>query len=338
MSYVLGVDAGNSKTFALVAETSGRVVGFGRGGPGNHQTVGLERALAEVRRACEAACAQAGIDLPVPLGTFGLAGADLPEDFALLKRGLGELRLVHRLRVENDTLVALRAGTSRPWGVVVVCGAGFNAAGIAPDGRVFRLPGLGWISGDRGGGWFLAQEAVRHVARAWDGREETTVLTPLVLRTLGVASVEEMIAALYQGRVEEGKLLDLVPQIFEAANAGDRVAQRLVIELGQEVALAAGAVIRRLGLEHTDVEVVLAGGVFRGKGPLLLDTVAQVLHRTAPRAQLVRPRLAPVVGAVLLALEESVGSVDSKIMANLEESLPAELKAEGTGGKGGQSD
>lgn len=326
MNCVLGVDAGNSKTFALVAETTGRVLGFGRAGPGNHQTVGLERALAEIRRACEAACAEAGIPLPVAFGVFGLAGADLPEDFVLLERGIRELKLAQRFRVENDTLVALRAGARRPWGVVVVCGAGFNAAGIAPDGRVFRLPGLGWISGDRGGGWFLAQEAVRHVARAWDGRGEPTLLTSFVLKTLGVGSVEEMIAALYRGAIGEAKLLDLVPQVFEAAYAGDRVAQRLVVELGEEVGLAASAVIRRLGLERTDVEVVLAGGVFKGRGPLLWDTVAQVVHRTAPQAQLVRPRLAPVAGAVLLALEEHQGSVDPMVLANLEESLLAELK------------
>ncbi|MEN3010746.1 MAG: BadF/BadG/BcrA/BcrD ATPase family protein [Candidatus Bipolaricaulaceae bacterium] len=326
MSYVLGVDAGNSKTFALVAASDGRVLGFGRAGPGNHQTVGLGPALGEIQRACVEACAQAGVRLPVTLGVFGLAGADLPEDFELLRTHLAERSLAHRIRVENDTLVALRAGTRRPWGVVVVCGAGFNAAGIAPDGRVFRLPGLGWISGDRGGGAFLAQEAVRHVARAWDGRGDPTLLTPLVLQALGLTSVEELIVSLYHGRVEESKLLGLVPQIFEAAYAGDRVAQQLLVQLGEEVGCTAGASIRRLGLEQTDVEVVLAGGVFKGKGPLLWDTITQVVHRTAPRAQIVRPPFAPVVGAVLLALEEIRGFLEPEIRENLERSLPAELR------------
>lgn len=329
MTYVLGVDGGNSKTLAVLAEASGQVLGVGLAGPGNHQTVGLTRAMEEISLACERASAQAGVPLPVDVGWFGLAGADLPEDFKLLGGALQRLRLAHRVRVENDTLVAMRAGTRRSWGVVVVCGAGFNAAGVAPDGRVLRLPGLGWISGDWGGGWALAQEAVRRVVRAWDGRGEPTLLTALVLRTLGVSSVEEMVIGLYHKTIEEARLLELVPQVFEAAYVGDHVAQGLLIELGREVGLTAGAIIRRLGLENTDVEVVLSGGVFRGKGPLLLDTVTQVVHRFAPRAQILRPRFVPVVGAVLLALEEVVNPLPPSTLANLESSVPPELREHG---------
>lgn len=326
MRYVIGVDAGNSKTFALVAEESGRIVGFGRAGPGNHQTVGLDQAVCEIRKACAEALYKAHASRPVDTGVFGLAGADLPEDFALLERTIRELRLAKSIRVENDTVVALRAGTSQPWGVVVVCGAGFNAAGIAPDGRKFRLPGLGWISGDWGGGWELAREAVRQVARAWDGRGKPTLLTHLVLRALGVKSVEEMISALYHARLEEKRLLDLVPLVFEAASRGDEVAKSILVRLGEEVGLAAGAVIRALGLEHSEVEVVLAGGVFKGNSPDLLETASQIVHGLAPRARLVFPRFAPVVGAVLLALEDLGIPVITKVYDNLERTLPNELR------------
>ena len=84
MSLVLGVDAGATKTFALVADENGHILGFGQAGSGNHQVVGLEPALAEIRRSSEEALAQAGSSPPVAFGFFGLAGADLPVDFALL--------------------------------------------------------------------------------------------------------------------------------------------------------------------------------------------------------------------------------------------------------------
>ncbi|MCS7239947.1 MAG: ATPase [Candidatus Bipolaricaulota bacterium] len=326
MKFVLGVDAGASKTLALVAETSGCVRGFGRAGPGNHQTVGLENALFSVRKACEAALAQAEVRGPVELGVFGLAGADLPEDFARLMPAVEKLALAHRVRVENDTIVALRAGASRSWGVVVVCGTGFNAAGIAPDGRVFRLPALGWISGDWGGGMDIAREAIKSVARAWDGRGKSTRLTSLVLHALGVPSEEEMIRALYRGDIPEEKLLGLVPVVFEAACQGDSVAQSIILRLGEEVGLAATAVIKKLGLENMDVEVVLAGGVFKGKGPFLVDVVEKFVHRVAPQARIVLPKFAPVVGAVLLALEEVEGGIRLDVFERLEATIPRDLK------------
>ncbi len=134
-----------------------------------------------------------------------------------------------------------------------------------------------------------------------------------------------MISELYHGRIAERKLLEVVPCVFEAANRGDAVAQELVIRLGKEVGTTASAIIKKLSLEEADVEVILAGGVFRGKGPLLLDTVVQTVHRTAPQARVVRPKFAPVVGAVLMALETVAGPLTPEVLENLEKSLPKEL-------------
>jgi len=333
MSLVLGVDAGGTKTFALVANESGRILGFGQGGPGNHQVAGLEPALAEIRQSSDEALCQSGASAPVDLGFFGLAGADLPVDFALLTPAIEAMDLARQVRIQNDTMVALRAGLKRSWGVAVVSGTGFNAGGIAPDGREIQLPGLGALSGDWGGGADIAQELIRLVCRAWDGRGQPTTLTELVLAALSVPSVDELISQLYHGQLDQGpgrfdqrRLLNLVPLVFDAADDGDPVAQNLVMQVGNEVGVTASAIIRRLGLETTKVEVVLAGSVFKGKGALLIDTVTSAVHGTAPRATIVLPTFEPVVGAVLLALERLGAEVDEAVYDNLRGTLPEELR------------
>jgi len=333
MSLVLGVDAGATKTFALVADVKGHILGFGQGGPGNHQVVGPEPALAEVRRSCQEALAQAGASPPVDFGFFGLAGADLPVDYDLLTPAIEGMGLARQVCIRNDTMVALRAGLRRSWGVAVICGTGFNAGGIGPDGREVRLLGLGWPSGDWGGGGDIAQEVIRLVCRAWDGRGQPTALTEMTLTALGLPSVEELISQLYQsqfdyypGQFDHRRLLDLVPLVFQAAYAGDRVAQDLLVRVGTEVGTTANAIIKRLGLENTDVEVVLGGSVFKGKGPLLVDTVTQVVHRVAPQATIVLPEFEPVVGAVFLALESLGVEVNGTVCANVRASLPDELR------------
>ncbi|MCR4406746.1 MAG: ATPase [Anaerolineae bacterium] len=333
MSLVLGVDAGATKTFALVADERGRILGFGQGGPGNHQVAGLKPALAEIRRSCEEALTRAGVSPPVDFGFFGLAGADLPVDFALLIPAIEGMSLARRVRIKNDTMVALRAGLKRSWGVAVICGTGFNAGGIGPDGREVQLPGLGILSGDWGGGGDIAQEVIRLVCRAWDGRGQPTALTEMVLAALEFPSVEELISQLYQsqldyypGQFDQRRLLALVPLVFEAAYAGDQVAQDLLVRVGTEVGVTANAIIQRLGVEGTDVEVVLGGSVFKGKGPLLVDTVTQVVHRVAPRAAIVLSEFEPVVGAVFLALEDLGVKVNESVYAHVRASLPHELR------------
>jgi N-acetylglucosamine kinase-like BadF-type ATPase len=103
--------------------------------------------------------------------------------------------------------------------------------------------------------------------------------------------------------------------------AGDDAAADILVRTGTEVGVTANALIRRLGLQATDVEVVLGGSVFKGKGPLLIDTVQQIVHREAPHAKLVQLRHQPVVGAALLGLEYSGIAVDKSIASTLEQTL-----------------
>ena len=66
----------------------------------------------------------------------------------------------------------------------------------------------------------------------------------------------------------------------------------------------------------------MGGSVFKGEGPLLLDTILHRVHRAAPAAILVRPRLEPVVGAVLLGLEAAGIVVDDQLYTMLQETMP----------------
>lgn len=322
MRYVLGVDGGSSKTHALVVDERGRILAFGVGGASNHQVYGLQSAMSELRRAVISALDNAGLSPSViELGYFCLSGADLPEDYALLQEAVEALNLAQSIVIKNDTMAALRSGTSRSWGVVIICGTGFNAAGRSPSGQEIVLPGLGSISGDWGGGYTLSQEMIRLVMRAWDGRGKPTLLTDLVLGALSVDSVEELLSMLYHEQIGSRDLLDLVPLLFEAAHAGDQAAQELVVCMGTEVAVSANAIIRRLSLAEEDVEVVLGGSVFKGKGDLMLNTINDLVHKEAPGAFIVKPRHEPVVGAALLALEAAGVVIDEALYQLLEDSL-----------------
>jgi N-acetylglucosamine kinase-like BadF-type ATPase len=304
MRYVLGVDGGATKTHALIAKETGQALGFGQGGASNHHVYGLSPALGEIERAVTAALNEVALEPDkIEAGCFCLAGADLPEDHITLQQAVEGLGLARTVIIKNDTMAALRAGLTRSWGVVVICGTGFNAAGRAPDGREIRLPGLGFISGDWGGGSALSEEIIRAVMRAWDGRGKPTVLK------------------LHREEITYRDLLDLVPLLFEAAWAGDEVARELVVQMGTEVGVSANALIRRLGLENEDVEVVLGGSVFKGKGPLLVDTVRYVVHKQNPAAQILPLWHDPVLGAALLALEAIGVTINREVHERLTRTL-----------------
>ena len=304
MSIFLGVDGGSSKTHAALVNETGALLGFGTAGIANQNADGLEKAMQQVAAAVDMALQAARLSVrEIELGCFCLAGADFPEDFVKIQAALERLGLARRVVVKNDTAAGLRSGLSRSWGVVVVCGTGFNAAGRGRNGKELGLPSYGPLTGDWGGGGSLGVDVIGSVMRAWDGRGRPTLLTRMVLDALHMSTPEDLLQAIYHGRLTRDQILGVTPLLFEAAYAGDPVSRELVIRMGKEVGLTANVFLQRLDLAGTDAEVVLAGSIFKGKGPLLIDTVAQAVHAVSPQAQIVRPKLEPVAGAALLALE-----------------------------------
>ena len=322
MSLVLGIDGGNSKTHALILSDRGEVLGFGAGPGSNFQVVGLEATKRALNLAINHALSQSDLQLrDIQFGCFCLAGADLPEDYCLLQQTVEALVQPMKVKIKNDTIAALQAGLHlESFGVTVVVGAGFNAAGRGKDGREIVLPGLGYISGDYGGGQWMGQQIIQAIMRAWDERGTPTSMRQPVLEIMGAKDEMELIRTLRREKTPK-RLQDLMPVLFEAAYEGDEVAQSLLTFLGQEVGLTAGVLIRRLGLEKEEVPVVLSTSVFRGKGPLLLDVITETVHRIAPKARIIIPVFAPVVGAAIEALNLAARPLYEALLNKLEQEL-----------------
>jgi len=298
--YILGVDGGTTKTIALVADMEGRILGAARGGNSNWTGDDVTAPMAVVAETCRAALAQAGVRPDeVAVGVFGLAGADWPEDYARRQAALEAAQLARRIVVRNDAIVGWRAGTRQTYGVVIAAGTGSNTCVLAPDGRE-------WCYGYYvfyGGAVDIAQEILGAVFRAEDGRGQPTCLTDMALRHLSYPTAEALLKAMIAGKVNQAARLTLCPLAFEAAVAGDEVAAGIIIKQGKALAEYATAAIRRFDMQHLTFDVVLAGSVFKGQGPLLVDTVTQAIHRVAPRAKVVRAVQEPAAGALLLAYD-----------------------------------
>jgi N-acetylglucosamine kinase-like BadF-type ATPase len=233
-----------------------------------------------------------------------VAGADYPEDVRLLERAIASLSLGGDLIVLNDTYGALRAGSSAGWGVGLVCGQGINAGAISPDGKRDRFPGVGEYAGDWGGGGGIGREAISAAVRGSDGRGPRTALERSVPRFFGVKSPAQMTRDFYFERIAESRVNDLAPLVFAEAAAGDAVARSIIDRLADELVAMSGSLIRRLHMTQLDVEVVLAGGVFRNNDPAFYARLEAGISGVAAHAHTIKLDAPPVAGAVLLALDE----------------------------------
>ncbi|WKX70350.1 N-acetylglucosamine kinase [Streptomyces sp. XD-27] len=305
---VLSVDAGNSKTDVALVDVDGTVLGTARGGGFHPHLVGAERAVAGLAPLVAEVAAQAGSDGPTRVRHVQacLANADLPTEERRLTEQLTARAWGETTTVANDTFALLRAGLGdgrEPVGVAVVCGAGINCAGLAPGGRTACFPAVGRISGDWGGGAFLADEALWWAARAADGRGDPTELAAALPARFGLAGMYELIEALHLGRIPGERRHDMAPVLFSVAAAGDRVARRIVARQADEVVALATTALARLELLEEAVPVVLGGGVLTARHPLLDDRIRTQLAARAPKAVPHLVTAPPVLGAALLALD-----------------------------------
>jgi N-acetylglucosamine kinase-like BadF-type ATPase len=331
MQYVLGVDGGNSKTIALVAALDGTILGAGRGSCGDIYNAPVEgtpwpdaasAAIANIEAAVEAALHAAQIKASqLEAAVFSMAGADWPEDFALLHAAMRVRGYGRRLIVQNDALGVLHAGVADNVGVSVVCGTGGATGARGRDGRVWHSSN--WQDQVQGGA-MLSRKALDAVVRAEVGIDPPTSLKQRFLDYFGLHTVEEMLH-LHTGRgLRLPKRLDgLTRYLLDEAAAGDNAARTVVLEHGRGMGNYAIVGARNVGLEGSSFALVLAGGVLRHPSTLLADTIVERVSTTSPGVRPIRCRYEPVVGVLFSALEMAEIVIDDTLLQRLNPSLPA---------------
>ena len=316
MPHVIGLDQGGSKTWAAVSDAAGRLLGVGRAA-GGYPTRRPDEAMRHIGEAVQAALANANLpSQPVDLLYAGLTSADWPDEYDFLQRKVEALGVARQVRVVNDTIVALRGGTSHAYGAIVAAGTGSNCAIRSPAGEEYLYHY--YVEEDLQGGVGLGRRVLRALYRAETGRESTTRLTRSVLHQLNFASVDDLLRADCERRFADDTVKTLAPLVFQAARAGDEVAANILAAFGQGLAELVTAGLRRFEMTHLPVEVVLSGSIFKGEGGLLQQIMRDEIEQVAPQARLVDARYEPVVGAVLLALEAAEVAVDGEVAANIE--------------------
>jgi N-acetylglucosamine kinase-like BadF-type ATPase len=324
ISAVLAVDGGNSKTDLALVGADGRLLAFARGPQSSPHHLGEDGCMRVLASLVEKARAQTGSNGELAeVATLCMAGVDFPAEEDRLAELVSACGWARRTTVLNDTFAVLRAGTEDGWGVAIVCGAGINCVGVAPDGRHVRFPALGAITGDWGGGFDVGLAAVSKAARSFDGRGAKTTLEHAVPAHFGFATPYELAEAVHSKQLPQRRVLELAPIVFEQA-ARDTVAAEIVDKLAAEVVALARTALVRLGLDDRPVEVLLGGGLLQGSDSRVVDQIRAGLAELGPAISVRVTGWPPVVGAALLGLDELGVSPDVQARVRAEVTAAAE--------------
>ncbi|MEO8680025.1 MAG: BadF/BadG/BcrA/BcrD ATPase family protein [Vicinamibacterales bacterium] len=300
---VLGIDAGGSKTVALLADGEGRVLAEGRAGGANLQAHGE----LEVEKVLHAVIDQAAPDRgAVDAVCLGLAGVDREGDLSIIRGIMRRLGFREHALIVNDALIALVAGAGQAAGLVLVAGTGSIAYGVSGRGIAARAGGWGSALGDEGSGYWIGRRALTAVTRAADGRGPATALSRLVLAHFSLARPEQLVTEIYDHARGRQSIATLGEVVERARADGDAVATEILRDAAAELALAASSVVSRLGMRGDQFPTLLSGGLLKGTEWLVAE-VTRHMAEVAPRSQVARLAVEPAMGAVRLAIAEAAG-------------------------------
>lgn len=303
--YFLGIDVGGTKTAALIADEQGRALGYGLGGPGNHEGAGWEGFKLAIQTAMTSALTQAGISLAdLSAAGLGLAGYDWDDEHEPHVQALAEIGLTLPMQIENDSALGLYAGASAGWGVCVSAGSSNNARARGRDGRKGRITGHGSGFGEYGGAWEIVERAVIAINYEWIQRTPPTALTPLFIQKAGASDLYDLVRGLALRIYQPSSAWAML--VLQAAQQGDPAAQEIVTWSGRELGELACALIRQVDATTDPVEVVLAGSLYK-TGEMLISPLRETVLPCAPLAQFIQLEAPPVVGGVLMGMELILG-------------------------------
>ena len=318
--YIIGVDGGGTKTVAALADLEGKILKVAKSGSSSPRNIGTKEAMTNVAQAIEKVLAP--IKDQKILSTF-LGLPTMEEEFKFKKDVIRKELLKHKeispifkgkLLIGSDQLAGFRAGSDEKDGVVLIAGSGCVAHGWRGKKEV-KVCGWGYLS-EMGSGFWIGQKGLQAIWKDLDGRGPKTIITKLVFRRLKVKNKENFIEKIYfhphtkfwcGGKKNPTEIISPLSILVDrAAKKGDRVAKDILTEAGKELAASANTVIKRLTptfvRERPGFPLVLVGSLFKSK--IVLAEVKKEIKKLASKVIFIRPRVAPVIGAIKLAIEE----------------------------------
>jgi len=233
---------------------------------------------------------------------FGGAGYDFPSDRDAHLQSITALGLACPSEVVNDGWNGLLASATRGVGVNVTAGSSNNCRGRNRNGKEGRIVGNGPAFGEYGGGIEIAARALQAVNYAWIKRTPPTTLTKVLLDYTGAKDELELM---------EGFSIDyfhlapfLATEVIRAAREGDAAAHEIVEWAGEELGWLAVAVTRQIEMQDDEVDIIQSGSVFDA-GDVIMDPMRYIVLKHCPKAKLIRLDGPPVVGAVILGMEQA---------------------------------
>jgi glucosamine kinase len=227
----------------------------------------------------------------------GIDKAGDSEAFLLLLREVTGLACP--LSAGNDAEAALVGSLGDTEGLLLIAGTGSIALGRSRDGERVRAGGWGHILGDEGSAYRISLDAVTRALRAFEGRDEPTVLLNEALSFFGAREPADLLRVFY-GEFDKASIARFARVVGRARDDGDRLARELFESAAHELAGLVFSVHERIGSRLQRKRLAIRGGLVEGDAALK-SAVERLVAAGIPGIEMSPPLGDAVTGSCALA-------------------------------------
>ncbi|HCP14682.1 MAG TPA: ATPase [Peptococcaceae bacterium] len=257
MNYIIGVDAGGTKTEAIAYSLEDQELGIGLSGYGNLY-MNYDKATEHIIQAIEQcrinACGQGAEEC---LGIYlGIAGIEV-QDYAAKIDALLTNQYHCRVCGLHDSVLAHAAILGGEDGIVTLSGTGSVAFGLY-KGKHATTGGWGHVLGDEGSGYHIALQAFKRMTLEEDLGLQRSRLSQTLFKNLHLDKVNDLKGFVHSA--DKGKIAAYAAMVAELAEASDEVSMEILKQAGKDLALMTQRLYPKLGI-HEPVPVGVSGSI-----------------------------------------------------------------------------
>ena len=296
MKYIIGVDAGGTKTECILANTDGKVLSKTSAKGGNPLVIGIKNTAKNILSSIKKCNKKLKVNFKdVEMLVVGSTGMGRKKDADNLLAELKKILKIKKIKVTTDAQIALEGASSNKPVCILIAGTGSIIYGKDKKGVLYRAGGFGRLLGDFGGGYSIGKKGLTAVSKELDGDSKKTLLTKLLRNKFHIKNSNDLISEVYRNNFP---IQDFAPLVIKAAEKKDIIAKIILEEEIRE--LLELIILIRKKLKQRKLNISFTGSLIKSKN-FYSNLLRTNIKKRLKFVNIIQPEHSPVYGAILLA-------------------------------------
>lgn len=303
MEYIIGIDGGGTKTKLKVSSVSKNFIWSCSSGPCNLTSEKPEIVRENLHSLINRCLVINKFNTNDCLGIcLGAAGAGSAKIRKLLYEIINELNITTNILITTDSEATFYGALDGERGIVLISGTGSICYGKNQYGQIHRTGGWGHLISDEGSAYYIGISVLRQVMKSYDSCDHKTILTELVLNSLGLNEPPELIDFIYSKDTGKAEIARLAVLCDEACDYGDEVAENIMQDSALQLFELTDTVVRKLDMGEGTYNCAYSGSTITNSKHLK-QAFFEILSRKYQNINFFKSKNDAAWGCVLLMLE-----------------------------------